>query len=269
MTTFKDKKGFWWPPTATLEWCERKYYVSWFVAEFWNSLSALLYVGLTAWHWHWHGRRMAWKFHVAYSMLVLVSLGSCLFHATLKYPMQLLDELPMLYGMSHGIFCLLPFAPVPYMLAMLGNVAFTCYYVVYRDAFWHQVMFAGIHAVLGFIFVVRCLQLALHKPTRLMAIRSLLLGTAGITMTLIGLGLWIYENNNCDELTHWKRALGHGYVLLELHAIWHLLSYLGCLYLQTAIMLIDATSVGMQTDIAFKLGFLPVLTAKSAKAKEQ
>jgi dihydroceramidase len=39
-------------------------------------------------------------------LCLLVGIGSTMFHMTLKYPMQLMDELPMIYGSCIFIFCM-------------------------------------------------------------------------------------------------------------------------------------------------------------------
>lgn len=46
------------------------------------------------------------RFVVLYLWVFVVGLGSLLFHATLKWSMQLLDEIPMIYMMCHILFCL-------------------------------------------------------------------------------------------------------------------------------------------------------------------
>lgn len=47
-----------------------------------------------------------WRFVAAYLMLALIGLGSMLFHGTLRYEWQLLDEVPMLFIICHFIYCL-------------------------------------------------------------------------------------------------------------------------------------------------------------------
>ncbi|XP_013916330.1 PREDICTED: alkaline ceramidase 3 [Thamnophis sirtalis] len=66
-----DRAGYWGPPTSTLDWCEENYVVSSYIAEF------------------------------------SVGLGSWCFHMTLKYEMQLLDELPMIYSCCVFVYCLI------------------------------------------------------------------------------------------------------------------------------------------------------------------
>jgi dihydroceramidase len=47
-------------------------------------------------------RRFAWL----YAWMGIIGLGSFLFHATLKYSMQLLDEIPMLFSNAQLLYCL-------------------------------------------------------------------------------------------------------------------------------------------------------------------
>lgn len=46
------------------------------------------------------------RFAIGYFCLVVIGFGSTLFHMTLGYRMQLLDELPMIYGASAIGYCL-------------------------------------------------------------------------------------------------------------------------------------------------------------------
>jgi len=89
--------GFWGKPTSTLDWCEENYIQSPYIAEFWNTITNLsmilpALVGL----WNWHKFHLEMRYLMAYLALLLVGVGSLLFHGTLLYSMQLLDELPML-----------------------------------------------------------------------------------------------------------------------------------------------------------------------------
>ncbi|XP_023225096.1 alkaline ceramidase 3-like [Centruroides sculpturatus] len=91
--------GFWGKPTATLDWCERNYEVTFYIAEFWNTLSNLAMLLPAIW-----GGWQAWKdglelrFLLSHFFLLVVGCGSWWFHMTLQYGMQLFDELPMVWG---------------------------------------------------------------------------------------------------------------------------------------------------------------------------
>lgn len=96
--------GFWdtiGSTPSTIDWCEPNYTTSYYIAEYQNSLSSLAisFGGLMGLYWsikYGHPRQL-----IILSILVtVVGLGSALFHGTLLFIPQLLDELPMLWAMS-------------------------------------------------------------------------------------------------------------------------------------------------------------------------
>ena len=97
MISVRDKTqnvtGYWGPVDTTTTFCEQHYSLSPFFAEFFNAWSSIVYVIV--------GAYLIRKFHndawVRSSALWLatIGVGSFAFHATMRYSMQLLDELPM------------------------------------------------------------------------------------------------------------------------------------------------------------------------------
>lgn len=88
--------GFWGPVTSLLDWCELNYTESYYIAEFWNTLSnaPIIAFSLMCWIQCWrNGLEM--RYHLASLSFLLVGIGSAAFHATLLFKNQLLDELPM------------------------------------------------------------------------------------------------------------------------------------------------------------------------------
>lgn len=81
---------------STLDWCENNYEVTPLLAEFWNTMSsfAMVFFGLFGLYMHGH---IASRFALLYSFFTLVGVGSILFHGTLRFPFQVLDEVPMLW----------------------------------------------------------------------------------------------------------------------------------------------------------------------------
>uniref|UniRef100_A0A671KU08 Alkaline ceramidase n=1 Tax=Sinocyclocheilus anshuiensis TaxID=1608454 RepID=A0A671KU08_9TELE len=89
MAPAADRPGYWGTSTSTLDWCEENYVVSYYIAEFWNTVSNLIMIlppiygaiqtckdGLEV--------RYVWSF----LGLAAVGIGSWSFHMTLQYEMQ-------------------------------------------------------------------------------------------------------------------------------------------------------------------------------------
>jgi hypothetical protein len=87
---------------STVDWCESNYEVSNYIAEFWNTLTGiflifsgvLFYINNEYWI-HNESKKVVHFFRIC-GLLIVVGIGTILFHSTLYYPFQLMDELPML-----------------------------------------------------------------------------------------------------------------------------------------------------------------------------
>ncbi|CAB3985746.1 alkaline ceramidase 3-like [Paramuricea clavata] len=103
-----DNVGVWGIPTSTLDWCEENYAVTRYVAEFWNTITNYFMVVpplLAALRCHQLG--LDTRFLLSFLSFMGIGVGSTLFHATLQYKMQLLDELPMIYCTYIMLYCVL------------------------------------------------------------------------------------------------------------------------------------------------------------------
>src|SRR5271165_4784436 len=89
--------GFWGTPTSTVDWCEVNYAVTPYVCEFFNTLSSLAMVAAGVLGVVLHRRVFDRWTLSAFGLLGLVGVGSVAFHGTLRFELQMLDELPMLY----------------------------------------------------------------------------------------------------------------------------------------------------------------------------
>src|SRR5690606_6161248 len=89
--------GIWGPVTATVDWCEANYAFTPLVAELFNTASSLAMVAFGTAGIALHRGVLPRRYLAAFALLVLVGLGSVAFHATLRFELQLLDELPMLW----------------------------------------------------------------------------------------------------------------------------------------------------------------------------
>ncbi|KAB5563527.1 ceramidase [Coniochaeta sp. 2T2.1] len=239
------RDGFWGEQTSTLNWCEEDYSMTYYCAELINTLTNLIFVYLGV-----KGIRNCLLYSPQPSLLLsylgylTVSLGSMAFHATLKYQMQLADELPMIYTT-----CIIGYTTFAYGKGRLGSIAvagvfvglawaITAYYLKSKDPVFHQVAYALMTLTLvlkGFHVMETQLRPALQKrnPAECGQILSQMwrLALAGIFWFLTGFFIWNMDNIYCPHL---KTARNHVLlpwsVLLEGHGWWHLFTALGAYY---------------------------------------
>ncbi|KAF1944513.1 alkaline ceramidase-like protein [Clathrospora elynae] len=259
-----EQDGWFSPVTSTLDWCEENYVVTQYSAELINTLTNLLFMYLAA-----KGIRSCLKhghdtvFLVAFIGYLLVGSGSFMFHATLKYPMQLVDELSMIYTT-----CLMNYATFSYgksrlystMLA-IGlislSVFITLYYHYLQDPTFHQNAYAILTAVVLFraMYVMevnirpkfRSKERDAANPHPNSGVKILqqkedlrdqeTISTMwkmiafGLSIFLGGFFVWHLDNEYCSKLIKWRREIGMpwGFVL-EGHGWWHLMTGTGAYY---------------------------------------
>lgn len=193
MKFHSDLKGFWHPHTATLDWCEDNYVVSQYIAEFYNTISSLIFplLAIFTGYRNYKNVGLPKRFIVSFLILGLVGIGSALFHGTLKYSMQLADELPMIYGASQQLFCVIPHFLTGIFLS-LTCIIFTWYYVyINRNPSFHHALFGILELSFAIIIYHRISKL----KNRLDGLKLL---TGGVLITLFAAFLWTIDNNFCS-----------------------------------------------------------------------
>ncbi|EMD91739.1 hypothetical protein COCC4DRAFT_128250 [Bipolaris maydis ATCC 48331] len=258
-----EQDGYFSPVTSTLDWCEENYVVTDFIAEAVNTLTNLLFIYLAT-----KGIRNCLKyghdtvFLVSFVGYLLVGSGSLLFHATLKYPMQLVDELSMIYTT-----CLMNYATFSYGKSRLYStvlaicltslaVFITLYYHYLQDPTFHQNAYAVLTAVVFFraLYVMEVNIRPRFRSQEREAANPRLDGSAkavrqenqrdeeilstmwkmigfGLSIFLGGFAIWNLDNVFCSRLIWWRRQVGMpwGFVL-EGHGWWHLMTGLGAYF---------------------------------------
>lgn len=203
-------------------------------------------------------------FQVAFYGYLVVGAGSFLFHSTLKYPMQLVDELSMIYTT-----CLMCYASFSYSrplgfrivlaVALTSLAVFiTLYYHYLQDPVFHQ----NAYALLTIVVVLRSMytmevtlrpslrhsteedRLARQKKDlpvlskerqhyeNVRDVRTLktmwFMVAYGLAMFLGGFFIWTLDNRFCPTLRRWRRAVGLPWGLfLEGHGWWHVMTGIG------------------------------------------
>ncbi|GIK03137.1 hypothetical protein Aspvir_007206 [Aspergillus viridinutans] len=260
-----SRAGYWSPVTSTLNWCEEDYYVTIYSAEIVNSLTNLLFMWLG-----FKGIRSCRRyghdtiFQVAFYGYLVVGTGSFLFHSTLKYPMQLVDELSMIYTTCLMCYALFSYSrPLGFRIVLaiaLTSLAvfITLYYHYLQDPVFHQ----NAYALLTIVVVLRSMytmevtlrpslrhsteedRLARQKkglpvPSKeqrryenVRDVRTLktmwFMVAYGLAMFLGGFLIWNLDNRFCPTLRRWRRAVGLPWgIFLEGHGWWHVMTGIG------------------------------------------
>jgi len=255
--------SFWGKPTASLDWCETNYQYSPFIAEFWNTISSLwltflavfgIYQGI-----HMH---IETRLHMAYVALGVVGVGSALFHATLLYSCQLLDELPMIYGTLIFLYAIVEFEKHTFLaryfiptLCTVGTAITVLMLTNKNNPMLHQIAYA----VLVGILVIRAFYITYMMPnlshSEFVNFRYLFWYSAATFLS--GYVSWLTERKLCYN----------GYVIsgVQLHSLWHILTGIGTFGLIqfiTYFLLKDRT---VDVEFRYLFGVIPYVDKRTRK----
>jgi len=222
-------EGFWGKPTSLIDWCEENYVVTTYIAEFWNTISNVIMIIpplIFAYQAKKEGleRRYFWL----QLTVLLVGIGSWLFHMTLRYGMQITDELPMVIGSCFFIYTLFencePSGETNYPLALgLFFYSFfaSCVYLFVKDPVFFQTIYG--------LTVVATVARALYNIKYLNPCRQVwYLYFTSLGSYLFAFFLWNVDQIFCQDLRHIRVGLQSISFLLapfsQLHALWHILA---------------------------------------------
>jgi len=184
-------------------------------------------------------------------MFLLVGLGSALFHMTLKHSMQLLDEVPMIWGSCYMGYCMHMVREKPGAVSrpiavflLTYCVTFLTVYLIVPNPLVFQTLY-GLCVVAMILQALRTLQLQ-HSY------QVVSLYVASVLFYLAGFILWNLDNQQCPTLVYLRSHLPQPLrPLLQLHAWWHVLAGY-------------ATYINIQHCLHHRLTFLkvPVLVSR-------
>ncbi|XP_010868964.1 alkaline ceramidase 3 isoform X2 [Esox lucius] len=260
-----DRLGYWGRPTSTLDWCEENYVVSFYIAEFWNTVSNLIMI-LPPIYAATQTYKDGLEFRYVYSFLGLsaVGIGSWCFHMTLQYEMQLLDELPMIYSTCVFVYCLYEcfkqenaLGVFPITLLLIFSVLVSVVYLQWKEPVFHQVMYGALVAclVMRSIFIVTWVYPWLQRMCFL-----------SLSIFLLGFLLWNIDNLACDSLRATRQRLPPVVgAVTQFHAWWHILTGLGS-YLHILFSLqIRSIYLKRRPKVTFLCGVWPMLRMEAQK----
>lgn len=255
-------EGFWGPPTSSVDWCEANYAHVPIVAELYNTLSSLAIVAAGVVGLWMHRRLLERRFLLCFASVALVGLGSIAFHATLRFELQMADELPMLYSAIIMVFILVENrvrerrperrlgAWFPWALAAHGVLVTTLtalsrgrlQFYLFQLSFGSMELFSLIGVYL--------LQRRADAPVRR-------LFRWGMAAYLVAIVLWSIDIGACPLLSAWLPFNP------QLHAWWHVLVSFGFYALLLVAAHVRLERLGRAPAIEWH-GALPRLWAASS-----
>lgn len=201
---------YWGQPDTSVSFCEQKYTITPYIAEYYNTMSAFSYmiVGIIFYFT---------KIRYISNVLLLMSLGTMTLHCTLRYYGQWMDEISML---------ILSFYIIKYLrLDLLKKSTHHIYlcgiivgYFLFNNFFiYFFLMFAGMQ-----LYIYNLAQLKRNKNKRL----ENFLIKAYTTSLIIATICWFLDQIACDYVSYF-----------QLHAVWHVGTALAILFGFTAIII--------------------------------
>ncbi|CCD25088.1 ceramidase NDAI_0E02710 [Naumovozyma dairenensis CBS 421] len=295
----ESQSGFWGETTAIIDWCEENYVVSNYIAEWSNTLTNLGFVMAASYSIYCAYRNKLEKRFILIGLgFALVGVGSWLFHMTLKFHFQLLDELPMVYATSIPSWSL--FSEIYHLKKNENNTSdgnsvavnvnnsenkkiplkeqlifgglitafvsfLTWVYLVKQDPIIFQVLYGFLN-----VLVVSTSGYIAYKNMQTPTTKRNLFATMGlgISLFLAGFIFWQLDVHFCSFWIGIRRKylllpLG---VLLELHGWWHLLTGAGVYAYVVFLQYLRVLSLGELNDFDFiwRWKFCPELVRKDA-----
>ncbi|KAJ1953928.1 alkaline ceramidase ydc1 [Linderina pennispora] len=238
-----------------------------YIAEFWNTTTNIAFLGLALFGMHKvRATGQENRFLLCYLGMLVVGMGSWLFHMTLQYQWQLADELPMVYCTCVCIYCVLQANvkagnDLVVSLALFGYSAMvTLVYLQNRNPVFHQVAYAIEVAVILVRSTFYQMEIRKTNVRAYTEMRHLfLLGAGSFGMAFV---LWNIDNVWCGalrELRGWVHPVLAPF--FQLHAYWHIGTALGCyasIVYQQYLRLVMLGTVD-QYRATRMLGFIPYL----------
>lgn len=266
---------YWGTPTATIDWCEENYVVLRYVAEFINTTTNLIFMFFAVFAiLRLYQNQFEWRFIVGNCGFLLVGVGLWLFHMTLLYEYQLLDELPMLYATCVPFWSILSkgFSKKGEIWAAIGVLSLaatmTIIYIIIRDPTFHQACYAFLNIVIIwklYMFIGTCVDSSKYQK-EVSQMKGLML--KGVSLFLFGWFLWNLDIHLCLQITALKRFVGMplGF-LLEGHGWWHFFTGLGVYYYDIYLEYLRLFELGVQDNYQLTTRFwiLPDIETKHTK----
>ncbi|PVU98845.1 hypothetical protein BB559_001233 [Furculomyces boomerangus] len=246
-------RGYWGDVTSSVDWCEENYVKTIYIAEFYNTISS--FVIFLVGEYGAHLNKSNWPaIQFMFRAISIVGIGSVLFHATLKQPMQMLDEVPMLwsaliifyamnnikYGMKSTlwkVFLLsIGFTSTFFAIFTSGNTQF----------FLFHLCFGTLELISLWLLHTASYELSTKFKNNCNDTAKKMFKT-GLLWYLLGAVIWVCDTFYCHKVNGGIRSFLP--INLQFHAWWHVFASLGLISFTTLVVIYYYVSSGFEVDV--------------------
>ncbi|KAJ3206668.1 Alkaline ceramidase 3 [Clydaea vesicula] len=235
------------PVTSSVDWCEENYEVTPYIAEFFNSVSSLAMMIISFYGIYKHRNLdiLTKRFFFLYLAIVVVGIGSVLFHGTLLREFQALDEVPMIYAALTFDFILLGlfiYAVVTTLAVTIltGNAQFRTFHISY-----------GIAQEINIVLFIRLYWITKNDGVKKMFKVALVTFVSAVAAWLTDLLLCEYVNGSENSILP---------VNFQLHAVWHCGISSAVYFFSLAALLAASEKIGKPATIRYHFGIIPYVS---------
>jgi len=248
---------YWGAITSTIDWCEENYKITIYIAEFWNTISNLIIIGLSLYGLkNSLNNNIDYIFSIQYISILFVGLGSSLFHCTLRYTEQQLDEIPMMMGLFIWIYIIykkewikyLILQKYLYLILFTVCILYTILHIKYNFTTIFQLTFGILVLFTAYKVYIYYKQIDNNELKKIVRIYyySIILATF----------CWLIDYHYCNLIN--KLSFN-----LQFHAWWHIFSginsYIGPVFMQY----IRAKDNNQNPEIEYNYFNIPIIVIKN------
>ncbi|KAF9351765.1 Alkaline ceramidase 3 [Mortierella sp. AD094] len=253
--------GYWGQPTSS-DWCENNYDISYYVAEFFNSLSSfsMIIVGLVGMYLHSTFEK---RFLLTFGSIAVIGLGSIAFHGTLLFPLQMLDEVPMVYSILSLAYCCIENRSYrrygtwfPVGIALYGII--TTLVMLFAGHDNHLLEFVVFQSSFAFVvLVVLSHMIKIYGETQEGPVKQMFVTTFFVALT--SYLFWNIDFRMCNVMQSLP-------LNPQLHAVWHVGASVTS-YLVTLLVCYNrAENLGRKPSIKWQWRMLPYVVIQHSKS---
>jgi len=252
--------GYWEPHTSSVDFCERNYEHSEFVAEWHNSWSSFVGISMFGLIGLICGNPTGEMRHtLGYLILTLIGLGSVGLHGSLHWIFQSSDELPMIYLVTLANYMCVEvgskvgepkYPQLPTILNILMVINTFIYYT-----FQHiYAVFIATYTVSSILNTFLLIYVVYWKNTGGKMGKKIFKGTV-IGYLIIAAPIWLVDMHCCNWILANVADNMNG---LTLHVVWHLCVGYGAYCVLVTLEYCRMIALKIPCACDFWLGFIPI-----------